>query len=198
MEEELNSGLILRMKTRSLVLFLAVLGFSVWAAIPVSAHALLIQSNPAPNSVLPKSPAQVELFFSETVTPGLSNIKVFNSNAQEVDQGDVHVDPSNPTRMTVSVPSLPDGVYTVTWTAVSATDGHQTEGTFPFGVGNVNASSLPAIQSSSSSSLPASALFAKWLLLASLAVLTGQLPFIKLIWQPVMKQHEGELPANRV
>ena len=148
------------------------------------------------NSVQPVSPAQIELFFSETVTPGLSTIKVFNSNAQEVDQGDVRVDPADPTRMTVSLPSLSDGVYTVTWKAVSATDGHQTEGSFPFGVGNVNASTLPVSQQTSSSSLPASALIAKWLLLASLAVLTGQLPFIKFVWQPAAKRSESELPAS--
>jgi copper transport protein len=98
--------------------------------------------------------------------------------------------------MTVSLHSLSDGVYTVTWKAVSATDGHQTEGTFPFGVGNVNTSALPVSQQTSTSSLPASALIAKWLLLASLAVLTGQLPFIKLIWQPAAKRSESELPAT--
>jgi len=180
------------MKTRSLFLILVILLFSAWAAIPVSAHAFLIKSNPVANSVLTESPAQVELFFSETVAPGLSSIKVYNSNSQEVDLGDVRVDPSNPTRMTVSLHSLSDGVYTVTWTAVSATDGHQTEGTFPFGVGNVNASTLPVGQQSSTSSLPASALIAKWLLLASLAVLTGQLPFIKVVWRPAVKRSETE------
>ncbi len=184
------------MKIRTLLLVLAILLISAWAAVPVSAHALLIKSNPVANSVLAQSPAQVELFFSETVTPGLSTIKVFNSSAQEVDQGDVRVDPSDATRMTVSLPSLSDGVYTVTWKAVSATDGHQTEGTFPFGVGNVNAAALPVSQTSSSSSLPASALIAKWLLLASLAVLTGQLPFIKLIWQPALKKSGSEFPLR--
>ena len=34
--------------------------------------------------------------------------------------------------MTVSLPSLPDGVYTVSWKALSSTDGHVTTGTFPF------------------------------------------------------------------
>src|SRR5262245_8711685 len=42
-----------------------------------------------------------------------------------------------PTRLTVSLHSLNEGVYTVTWKAVSAVDGHQTVGTFPFAVGNV-------------------------------------------------------------
>jgi len=184
------------MKKRSSLVLLAVLAFCAWTVTPALAHALLIKSNPAANSVLTYSPPQVELFFSETLTPGLSTIKVYNSSAQEEDQGDVRIDPSNPTRMTVSLPSLEDGVYTVTWKAVSATDGHQTQGTFPFGVGNVNAASLPTSQTTSSSSLPASALLSKWLILAALAILTGRLPFVKLIWQPVVMREEQTLPPD--
>ena len=52
-----------------------------------------------------------------------------------------------PTRrgMTVSLHSLLDGVYTVTWKAVSAIDGHQTVGTFPFAIGSVNATAVSGI-----------------------------------------------------
>ncbi len=56
----------------------------------------------------------------------------------------MRVDPSDPTRMTVSLPALETGVYTVSWKAVSATDGHQTEGAFTFSVGTGNAPAMPA------------------------------------------------------
>ena len=105
------------------------------------------------------------------------------------------MDPANPERMTVSLPALENGVYTVSWTAVSATDGHQTEGSFSFGVGNVNAAALPTTKQSSSSSLPGSALFAKWLLLSALALLGGQLPFLWLVWKPSLKQDAEGLPT---
>ncbi len=60
--------------------------------IPVSAHALLLRSNPAPNAVLATSPAQVELFFSEPVAQGLSSLIVFDQNGVQADQKDMRVD----------------------------------------------------------------------------------------------------------
>ena len=183
------------MKRTRLLLITAVLLLCIGSAVPVSAHALLLSSNPAPNAILATSPAQVELFFSEPVAQGLSSLKVLYSNGQSADSGDMRVDPANPERMTVSLPALENGVYTVSWTAVSASDGHQTEGSFSFGVGNVNAAALPTTKQSSSSSLPGSALFAKWLLLSALALLGGQLPFLWLVWKPSLKQDAEALPA---
>jgi copper transport protein len=175
------------MKRLRLPLLVAAVTICLAITIPASAHALLLRSNPAANAILPRSPAQVELFFSETLVPGLSSITVLNANGGREDQGDVRVDPSDPTRITVSLPSLEDGVYTVSWTAVSAADGHQTLGSFTFGIGNVNASSLPAGTQTTSTSLPASALISKWLLLASLAILVGRFPFVHLVWVPALK-----------
>ena len=124
----------------------------------------------------------------------MSSISVYNSGGLAVDLGDVRVDPSNATRMTVSLGSLSDGIYTVTWKAISATDGHFTSGSFPFAVGQVNSAALAAIQQTSSSSLPLTALIAKWLLLAALAVLTGQIPFSALVWNPALKASATEFP----
>jgi copper transport protein len=184
------------MKRPRLFLLLIFLLLGVILAVPVSAHALLLSSNPLPNAVLATSPAQVELFFSEPVAQGLSSLIVFDSNGLQADQKDMRVDPSNPTRMTVSLPALETGVYTVSWKAVSATDGHQTEGAFTFSVGSGNnAPAYKPVQQTSSSSLPASALFSKWLLLSSLALLGGQLPFLKLVWQPSLKTDAKELPT---
>ena len=162
----------------------------------MSAHALLLRSNPEANAILAQPPVQVELFFSESLQPGTSSIKVYDSNGLTVDVGDVRVGPDDSTSMTVSLRSLANGVYTVTWKAVSSIDGHQTTGTFPFAVGNLSASNLPAVQQTTSSSLPASALIAKWLMLFSLALLTGQAPFIALVWRPSIKSNENELAAE--
>src|ERR1700690_2978085 len=155
-------------------LLLAVLLYCAWVVTPAHAHALLLRSNPAPNAVLAQPPAQVELFFSETVEPSLSTISVFDSSGKAVDLGDVRVDTNDPTRMTVSVGSLPNGVYTVAWKAISATDGHLTSGSFPFAIGNGNAAALAAQTTTTNAQLPASALISKWLMLASLALLVGQ------------------------
>ena len=180
----------MKIKTRSIWLAILVLAYSTWAVTPASAHALLLRSNPEANAVLQQSPAQVELFFSEPAEPELSSITVYDSNNLIVDAGDVRVDPADPKRMTVSLRSLPDGVYTVTWKVVSTIDGHQTIGTFPFAVGNANANAVKAIQQSSSARLPFSALLSKFLLLASLGLLVGQRLFIELIWNPALKSNQ--------
>src|SRR6185503_14554329 len=89
-----------------------------------------------------------------------------------------------------SLRSLNDGVYTVTWKAVSSIDGHQTVGTFPFAVGNANASAVQAIQQSSTASVPFSSLVSKFLLLAALAILAGHRLFITLVWEPALRSYQ--------
>ena len=161
----------------------------------VSAHALLLRSNPAANAVLTQPPVQVELFFSEAVEEKLSTIKVFDSNGAVVDVGDVRVDLADPTRMTVSLHSLSDGVFTVTWKVVSAVDGHQGTGSFPFALGAANASALPAIPQSASFNVPVISLASKFLLLVALAILVGQRLFLTLVWEPALKGAQVARPA---
>lgn len=182
----------MKFKKRALWLILVVLLYGAGVVTPVFAHALLLRSNPAANAVLEQPPVQVELFFSEALESQLSSIKVFDSNNLSVDAADVRVDPADPTRMTVSLRSLNDGVYTVTWKAVSAVDGHQTVGTFPFAVGNVNADAVSAIQQSTSFRLPFSTLISKFLMLASLALLLGQRLFTELVWKPAIKANQND------
>jgi copper transport protein len=181
-----------KLKKYSIGLILLVLFYSAWAVPSAHAHALLVRSNPAANAVLEVPPVQVEIFFSEPLEENSSSIKVFDSNQVSVDVGDVRVDPVDPTRLTVSLHSLNEGVYTVTWKAVSSVDGHQTVGTFPFAVGNVNASAVNAIQQSTSFRLPFSALISKFLMLASLALLIGQRFFIALVWDPTLHANASE------
>ena len=181
---------------RKLWLIVLILIYAAFAVTPVLAHALLLRSNPQANAVLAQPPVQIELFFSEPVDATLSGIKTFNSSGVEVDVGDVRVESSDATRMTVSLHTIGDGVYTVTWKAVSAIDGHQTTGSFPFAVGNTSPSALPASQATSTSNLPISALVAKWLLLASLALITGQFAFIWFVWQPALKAYSSEMSPS--
>jgi copper transport protein len=183
----------MKIKTRTFWLIVLVLAYSALAVTRVSAHALLIRSNPEANAVLETSPAQVELFFSEPLEPKLSSIVVYDSNNLIVDAGDVRVDPSDSKRMTVSMRSLLDGVYTVTWKVVSSIDGHQTIGTYPFAVGNANAEAVKAIQQHSTAKIPFSALLSKFLMLASLALVVGQRLFIALIWEPVLKSNQNHV-----
>jgi copper transport protein len=182
-----------KFKRRIFWLLAVILIYSAWAVTSVSAHALLVRSNPEANAVLQQAPAQVELFFSETLEPKLSSISVLDSNNLTVDAGDVRVDAADPTRITVTLHALPDGVYTVSWKALSAIDGHQTVGTFPFAVGDASASAVQSIQQSTTARLPFSALFSKFLFLVSLTILVGQRLFIALIWEPALKSNQDHI-----
>jgi methionine-rich copper-binding protein CopC len=129
---------------KSCFLALAVVVLFGLAVTPALAHALLVRSIPEANAVLDRAPAQIDLFFSEAVDPVFSTIKVLNATGQPVDNADSQVDPADATHLTVSLRSLPDGIYTVSWKALSATDSHVTLGSFPFAAGNVAATALAA------------------------------------------------------
>lgn len=168
-------------------LFILIILYSAWAVSSAAAHALLVRSTPAANAVLAQPPVQVEIFFSEPLEEQLSSIRVFDSNNLSVDAGDVRVDPADPTRLTITLHSITDGVYTVTWKVVSSIDGHQTTGSFPFAVGSANAEAVSAIQQRSTFRLPFSTLLSKFLMLVSLAVLLGHRLFIALVWEPAVR-----------
>jgi methionine-rich copper-binding protein CopC len=180
-----------KIKKRSFCLLAAILVYSGLVVTSVSAHALLVRSSPEANAILQQAPVQVELFFSESLEPNLSSITVVDSNNLTVDAGDVRVDPSDPRRMTVTLHALTDGVYTVSWKALSAIDGHQTVGTFPFAVGDASVAALESVPQSTTARLPFSALLSKFLLLVSLTVLIGQRLFLWLIWNPILRSNQN-------
>jgi copper transport protein len=166
---------------------------------PVLAHAVLVNSIPADNATLMTPPSQVELFFSETIDPNLSKVSVMDANGKRVDAADAHLDPSDGTHMIVSLTKLGDGVYTVMWTAVSATDGHQTTGSFPFAVGNMTMGSMTVAPTTpTSGTFTGGIIFTKVLLYLSTATIIGALLFTFLVWKPslrIAKLNFDDLPA---
>jgi copper transport protein len=95
--------------------------------------------------------------------------------------------------LTVTLHTLPEGVYTVTWKVVSSIDGHQTTGSFPFAVGNANAEAVSNIRESSSFRLPFSTLLSKFLILVSLALLLGHRLFTALVWDPAVRENHRDV-----
>jgi copper transport protein len=169
------------------------------AATPALAHALLLRSVPDANAALDRAPAQVDLYFSEALDSSFSKIIVLDSTGKKVDNGDSKVDNADPTLMTVSLPSLPDGVYTVSWQALSSTDGHVTTGTLPFAVGNVDAAALAAAgQASRQIKVPLGEVVANWLSYLSAAVLVGGTLFVLLVWQPVAQALGAEADSATI
>jgi virginiamycin B lyase len=109
---------------------------------------------------------------------------VYDSNSKRVDTG-YSIDTKDPTIVTISLPVLPAGIYTVVWKAVSAIDGHSTSGSFSFGVGNVSINVQPAQQNGPPFTLPSPIeVIDRWLNFLSQAVYLGGVFFILLVWMP--------------
>ncbi len=162
-------------------------------AAPVFAHAELVSSSPEANANLDRAPAQIELFFSEALELSFSEIQVLDSNGIRVDSADSRLDPADPARLTVSVRSLPDGVYTVSWKVLSAVDGHVTEGAFPFAVGKVDAAALAsAEQASRQVRISVGEIVARWLLFLSATALAGGTLFVILVWRPAYQHVKND------
>lgn len=111
----------------STLLIVIVISLTV-AVKPAGAHASLVQSSPEANARLDRAPVLIELLFSEPIEDGFSTIEVLDTTGERVDNDDARVDPTDLTRMTVTVRSLLDGVYTISWRALSSVDSHVTAG----------------------------------------------------------------------
>ncbi|MFF7210788.1 copper resistance CopC/CopD family protein [Streptomyces sp. NPDC008238] len=120
---------------RLLALPLAVLGLLLGTAVPASAHAALIGSDPAQGSVVKTAPAQVRLTFSEGVLLSRDAIRVLGPDGRRAETGDANDGGRGNTTAAVALrPGLGDGTYTVAWKAVSA-DSHPVAGAFTFSIG---------------------------------------------------------------
>ncbi len=99
-----------------------------------SAHAYLLHSEPAANSILDTAPTTMRLWFSEIISAEFSGAQLLDADGRSLDVT-VAVDEADPTLLVVNLPELADGVYSLRWTAHSEADGHSTQGLIVFGIG---------------------------------------------------------------
>ncbi len=128
---------------RALAYAAAVLAFLVSTAGPAAAHAVLLRTDPSPQTTVKTPPAAVKLDFSEAVEVAFGAVRVFDVDGKRVDKGKIET--ANGRREVVVPASLPGGTYTVTWRVVSA-DGHPVHGGFQFYVGAPSTISPVAIK----------------------------------------------------
>ena len=55
------------------------------------AHANFLRSEPPANSVLDTAPVQIQLWFTEPLEAGFSEVQVLNAKGERVDRGDSRV-----------------------------------------------------------------------------------------------------------
>jgi methionine-rich copper-binding protein CopC len=106
---------------------------ALWPVALAWPHAYLVRSTPAARAVVARAPERIQLWFNERLEPAYSRMSVHDRGAQRVDAGDVQVGPAELTRLSVSVPPLAAGSYTVKYRVLSV-DGHVVEAEFTFAV----------------------------------------------------------------
>jgi copper transport protein len=128
---------------RALAVLVLVAAFVHAARGVLHAHAMLVASEPAAESVVVTSPTRVRLLFSEEIEPSLAHISVVAGDGH-VDQLHVTGDPHDVDAVMGGVRPLPAGAYRVVWHVVSA-DGHPVGGSFVFWVGSKAGSAPPEV-----------------------------------------------------
>jgi len=175
-------------KNQSLLLITSLVALLGFGAIHTSfGHAFVINSSPSQSQSIPKSPQQVNVFFSEPVDLRFSHLKVLDSNGMQVDKGDVHHLQNDESSLTVSLPLLKDGTYTVSTNVLSQTDGHVTDNAFVFGIGEAVVVPTNVSTSTTSSTLYLPEAIARFPTLLAQVMIVGAAFGTLWLWRPLSK-----------
>lgn len=123
------------MKTFTFSRFAGLAAASAIALAPAAAfaHGKLESAAPPSGSTVDVAPDVLRLTFNEDLEPTFSSVKVSDASGTAVTKEKAKVDGANPRVITVAVPKLASGTYTVQW-AVMTADAHKTKGTYTFKV----------------------------------------------------------------
>jgi methionine-rich copper-binding protein CopC len=122
-----------------LALVLALSGLAMLASPrPALAHAAYESSTPEFGEVLDAAPAAIELRFTQELfrREGANTITLTGAEGEALPLGEAVVQNDDRRRLTAAVSgALPPGRYLVSWTNLSADDGDDDAGSYPFYVG---------------------------------------------------------------
>jgi methionine-rich copper-binding protein CopC len=107
------------------------------SAVPAAAHAIVLESVPAPGAILVRPPEHVSLRFNSKVEKQLARVTLAKSDGAprlvSIASDGSGPDPE-PDRIVIPLPPLEPGLYVIRYKILSA-DGHITEGALRFTVG---------------------------------------------------------------
>ncbi|GAA1757010.1 copper resistance CopC/CopD family protein [Luedemannella helvata] len=149
-------------------------------AAPASAHATLLSTSPAANSVVSQPPAAVLLTFSEPVSPIAGKLRVTGPDGR-ADAGEPRVEGTN-VYLNLG-PNTPNGTYLVTYRVISA-DGHPVVGAFTFSIGAPSPGGPPAEAEEAATSPVVTTLFpiVRYIGYAGLLLLVGAVLVLTTLW----------------
>ncbi len=166
--------------------------------LPVAAHTSLLQTDPVPNSTLDHSPDRVTLRFDEQLQAGFSKATVFDASQRPVKVASDAAGGADPSSLTIGLPKLATGVYSVVWQVLSP-DGHVVRGAFVFTVALPGdpppafVASVPQIDGLSVSNRPpALAVLLRALRYAGIAALVGGIAIFLFCIAPAL----NDVPAD--
>lgn len=136
---------------------------ALWYLLPVSAHARQVRSDPADGEILTAAPPQVNIWFSEELTPQFSGAKILDLNGKEIPLNGSRVDAADSAHLILDVPPLADGTYSVNWQVHSRVDGHTTQGYFVFIVGEASGAAVASSLQTAEPSPPLIEIILRWL-----------------------------------
>jgi methionine-rich copper-binding protein CopC len=102
------------------------------AAPAALAHSHPVTMTPAKDATI-SAPTEVSISFSEDLEGKLSSLELQDSMGMVLSKTPSVLDPKDAKHLTLALPTLAPGVYTVHWISV-ATDGHRLEGKYNFTV----------------------------------------------------------------
>ncbi|MEO8230176.1 MAG: copper resistance protein CopC [Chloroflexota bacterium] len=105
-------------------------------------HSQLASSQPGAGETLAAPPTEIRLVFSEPIDPRYTSLDLLDGTGRAVLLGVGAPDPTDPHILVAAIlpgTNMPlDSLYTVDWRALSAADGHTTQGFLAFGVGKIS------------------------------------------------------------
>ena len=112
------------------------------AGFAVVAHSQLVSSQPGAGETLAAPPTEIRLAFSEPIDPHYTSLDLLDGSGRAILAGAGAPDPTDPHVLVAPIPAgtsmAIDSLYTVNWRALSAADGHTTQGFLAFGVGKIS------------------------------------------------------------
>ncbi|HEY8291505.1 MAG TPA: copper resistance protein CopC, partial [Thermomicrobiales bacterium] len=178
-----------------------VLGLA-FAPMPVAAHTSLLQTDPPPNSTLDHSPDTITLHFDQPLQAGFSKVTVFDASQRPVTTVPNPASGTDPSALTIGVPKLTTGVYSVLWQVLSP-DGHPVRGAYVFTVAlpgdppPAPVANVPDIAGISTSNRPAFlAVLLRGLRYAGIAALVGGIGIFLAVILPALKELPEEERAR--
>jgi copper transport protein len=117
----------------------------------------LLDSEPAQGQSVSIGTTQIITYYSEAVEIDFSELKIYDSDGNQVDNRDIAYNNAESSLIITTSP-LEDGVYTITSKVLSKVDGHLVHAAIIFGVGNVqiDTSLLDSQQQSETTFIPES------------------------------------------